>query len=73
MKQWIKLLTLFLMVFVAGKASAQNVAKVGSTEYATIEEAVEAWGPGKTLTLLANVHTRLDFEPWRLYLDRKWT
>lgn len=38
-------------------AQAQNVAKVGSTEYATIEEAVEAWGPGKTLTLLADVQT----------------
>ena len=36
---------------------AQNVAKVGTTEYATIEEAIEAWGPGKTLTLLANVTT----------------
>lgn len=45
------------MVFVAGTASAQNVAKVGSTEYATIEEAVADWGPGKTLTLLANVTT----------------
>jgi hypothetical protein len=34
-----------------------NVAKVGNTEYATIEEAIEAWGPGKTLTLLDNVTT----------------
>lgn len=34
-----------------------NVAKVGSTEYATIEEAVAAWGPGKTLTLLSDVTT----------------
>ncbi len=34
-----------------------NVAKVGDTEYATIEEAVAAWGPGKTLTLLQNVTT----------------
>ncbi len=34
-----------------------NVAKVGDTEYATIEEAVAAWGPGKTLTLLQDVTT----------------
>ncbi len=34
-----------------------NVAKVGNTEYATIEEAVAAWGPGKTLTLLSDVTT----------------
>ena len=40
-----------------GAASAQNVAKIGSTEYATIEEAIAEWGPGKTLTLLADVQT----------------
>ena len=36
-------------------ALAQSVAKVGDTEYATIEKAVEAWGPGKTLKLLSDV------------------
>ena len=36
-------------------ANAANVAKVGSTEYATIDEAVAAWTNGSTLTLLANV------------------
>ena len=35
--------------------AADNVAKVGTTEYATIDDAVEAWGPGKTLTLLQDV------------------
>ena len=38
-------------------ALAQSVAKVGDTEYATIEEAVAAWGPGKTLKLLSDVTT----------------
>ena len=57
MKQWIKLLCLSLLSMVTGMASAQSVAKVGNTEYATIEEAVAAWGPGKTLTLLGNVET----------------
>ena len=31
------------------------VAKVGTKEYNDIAEAIAAWGPGKTLTLLANV------------------
>lgn len=34
---------------------ATNVAKVGDTEYATIDEAIAAWTNGKTLTLLADV------------------
>ena len=38
-------------------ADGDYVAKVGDTEYATIEEAIAAWGPGKTLTLLADVTT----------------
>ncbi len=52
-----RLLSLLLLAIVTNAASAQNVAKVGSTEYATIEEAVAAWGPGKTLTLLDHVTT----------------
>lgn len=48
------LLTLFTLMSATG-ALAQSVAKVGDTEYATIEEAVAAWGPGKTLTLLSDV------------------
>ena len=32
-----------------------NVAKVGNTEYATIDEAIANWTNGTTLTLLANV------------------
>ena len=32
-----------------------NVAKVGNTEYATIDEAIANWANGTTLTLLANV------------------
>lgn len=32
-----------------------NVAKVGNTEYATIDEAIAAWTNGTTLTLLSNV------------------
>ena len=57
MKHWIRLLCLSLLSIVVGAASAQNVAKVGTTEYATIEEAIAEWGPGKTLTLLADVTT----------------
>lgn len=52
-----RLLSLLLLAIVTNAASAQNVAKVGTTEYATIEEAIAAWGPGKTLTLLSNVTT----------------
>ena len=48
------LLTLFTLMSATG-ALAQSVAKVGDTEYATIEEAVAAWGPGKTLKLLSDV------------------
>ena len=36
-------------------AKAQNVAKVGNTEYATIDEAISAWTNGTTLTLLKDV------------------
>lgn len=53
-KLWLSLL---LLVGASTVAFAQNVAKVGSTGYATIEEAIAAWGPGKTLTLLDNVTT----------------
>jgi len=35
--------------------SEGNVAKVGNTEYATIDEAIAAWTNGTTLTLLSNV------------------
>ncbi len=38
-----------------GAFADDNVAKVGDTEYATIEEAVAAWTSGTTLTLLADV------------------
>ncbi len=36
-------------------AAVANVAKVGNTEYATIDEAIANWANGSTLTLLANV------------------
>ena len=52
-----KLLMTFLLCLLGMAVKGQNVAKVGTTEYATIEEAIAAWGPGKTLTLLANVTT----------------
>lgn len=35
--------------------TTENVAKVGNTEYATIDEAIAAWTNGTTLTLLADV------------------
>ena len=56
------LLTMLTLLFVAmgssGKlfAEIQNpVAKVGNTEYATIDEAIANWTNGSTLTLLADV------------------
>lgn len=52
----LSLLLLFATFSVAG-AFADNVAKIGDVEYATIEEAVAAWGPGKTLKLLSDVAT----------------
>ena len=36
-------------------AAEGNVAKVGNTEYKTIDEAIAAWTNGTTLTLLADV------------------
>ena len=36
----------------------QSVAKVGTTEYSTIDEAISNWANGTTLTLLANVRLR---------------
>ena len=50
-----KLAALLLAFTCAGSAWANPVAKVGTTEYETIDEAIVAWGPGKTLTLLSNV------------------
>ena len=35
--------------------TTENVAKVGNTEYASIDEAIAAWTNGTTLTLLADV------------------
>ena len=55
------LLTMLTLLFVAMGSSGNlfaangNVAKVGNTEYATIDEAIANWTNGSTLTLLANV------------------
>ena len=79
-----KLLMTFLLCLLGMAAKGQNVAKVGTTEYATIQEAVAAWGPGKTLTLLADVTTTSTVEVevnatvstqgWTLNLgDYTWT
>jgi hypothetical protein len=57
MNKWIRSFILLLFALSTQWVQAQNVAKVGDTEYATIEEAIDAWGPGKTLTLLADVTT----------------
>ena len=48
MKHWIRLLCLSLLSIVVGAASAQNVAKIGSDEYATLQEAVDAAYNGMT-------------------------
>ena len=39
----------------AAPVATDNVAKVGNTEYATIDEAIAAWTNGTTLTLLSDV------------------
>lgn len=48
-------LILVSMFPAAAFAAGGNVAKVGSTEYATIDEAIANWTNGTTLTLLADV------------------
>ena len=59
MRKKFLLMTFLTLLFTAMGTSvlrAQgNVAKVGDTEYATIDEAIAAWTNGKTLTLLADV------------------
>ena len=61
MKKNLLTLLIILLSVLCGSSnlSAQNergnVAKVGSTEYATIDEAIVNWTNGTTLTLLANV------------------
>ena len=54
MKQ-IKLLTLLAAVVCAANMGAQNVAKVGSTEYASFATALSNWTNGTTLQLLADI------------------
>lgn len=55
MKKWNRLLCLLLMVFAVGIANAQNVAKVGSTEYATLKETITNADAGATIELLEDV------------------
>ena len=55
MKKMRVALALLISAFTACFVQAQNVAKVGNTEYATIDEAIAAWTNGSTLTLLADV------------------
>ena len=45
-------------------AADGNVAKVGDTEYATIDEAIAAWTNGKTLTLLSDVTLSDELYGW---------
>ena len=59
MKRILSLLIAMVMtlgcVGITAMAEGSNVAKVGNTEYATIDEAIAAWTNGTTLTLLADV------------------
>ena len=48
-------LTAMLLSFASPSFAQSKVAKVGNTEYATIDEAVAAWTNGTTLTLLDDV------------------
>ena len=55
-KKFLLMLTLLILALGGGgNLFAQNVAKVGNTEYATIDEAIANWTNGSTLTLLADV------------------
>ena len=58
-KLFVCLLALCMIMTMACVVGADTesaaVAKVGSTEYATIDEAIENWTNGTTLTLLADV------------------
>ena len=55
MKKMRVALALLISAIMACFVQAANVAKVGNTEYATINEAIAAWTNGSTLTLLADV------------------
>ena len=57
MKKKFLLMMMLSLLFTAMGTSVLNaqVAKVGDTEYATIDEAIAAWTNGTTLTLLADV------------------
>lgn len=50
-----KYLTLLVALTCMAEMQAQNVASIGSDEYATLTEALAAWEEGDTLTLLADV------------------
>ena len=54
-------------------AEETNVAKVGTTEYSDFAEALAAWGPGKTLELLADVTTTSTFTVNIKRTDSNWT
>ena len=57
-KKFLLMLTVLVIALGgSGKLFAENgnVAKVGNTEYATIDEAIANWGNNTTLTLLKNV------------------
>lgn len=54
MKHWMRLLSLLLLAIVTNAASAQNVAKIGSTEYATLQAAFNAAQAGDVVTLLGD-------------------
>lgn len=60
MRKKFLLMTFLTLLFTAMgtnllRAENGNVAKVGNTEYATIDDAIAAWTNGTTLTLLADV------------------
>ena len=59
MKKLLAFILSFLLILstcgVVTFATTESVAKVGDTEYATIDEAIAAWTNGTTLTLLADV------------------
>lgn len=55
MKKIYSLLLTATMLLIGGNAWAQNVAKIGTTEYATFAEAVDAVADGETIVLIDNV------------------
>lgn len=55
MRKFTQTLFLVLLAMITSTAYADNVAKIGTTEYATLQEAINAATSGQTVELMSNV------------------